>query len=140
MSRYLLNYFYPVAAQISLEWRMYYTPVWNVMLSILRSQMDFYIMEMILVYQNWQDNISNGCVHPLFKWDLCSDRVKIDWQVVQLCFWELFFKKKYFKKHWLNDVKIVFITHNISIFKIPLWIYPVSWPEASHVYLIMASN
>ena len=42
-----------------------------------RSQMDFYIKEMILGSQNWQDYNSNGCVHPLFKWDLCSDGVKI---------------------------------------------------------------
>ena len=50
-----------------------FTPVWNVILSILRSLMDSYTMEMILGSQNWQDYISNGCVHPLFKWDLCND-------------------------------------------------------------------
>ena len=38
----------------------------------LISQMDFYTMEMILGYQNWPDYISNGCVHPLLKWDLTS--------------------------------------------------------------------
>ena len=34
LSRYLFTYFYPIVAQISIEWRMY-TPVWNVILSIL---------------------------------------------------------------------------------------------------------
>ena len=38
--------------------------------------MDFFAMEMILGSTNWQHYISNVCVHPLFKWDLCSDRVK----------------------------------------------------------------
>ena len=76
MSRYLLTYFYPVAVQISLEWKMD-TPIWNVILLILWSQMDFCTMEMILGSQNWQGYISNGFVYPLLKWDLCSDGVKI---------------------------------------------------------------
>ena len=37
--------------------------------------MDFCTMEMILESQNWQDYISNGYVHPVFKWNLGSDRV-----------------------------------------------------------------
>ena len=50
-----------------------YTPVWNVILSILRSQNHFHSTEIHLGSQNWQDYISNGCVHPLFKWDLYND-------------------------------------------------------------------
>ena len=48
-------------------------PIWNVILSILRSQIDFYTNEMILGSQNWQDYISNRCVYHLFKSDLCLD-------------------------------------------------------------------
>ena len=59
--RYMLLYFYPDAAQISLKWRMY-TPVWNVILSILRSQNHFHSTKIHLGSQNWQDYISNGCV------------------------------------------------------------------------------
>ena len=54
-----------------------YTPVWNMILSILRSKMNLFTMEMILGSQNWQDYISNGYVYPSFKSDLCSDEVKI---------------------------------------------------------------
>ena len=74
--RYLLTYFHHIAKKISLEWRMY-IPIWNVILSILRSLMNFCTMEMILGSQNWQDYISNGCVHPSIKWVLWSDGVKI---------------------------------------------------------------
>ena len=35
--------------------------------------------------QNWQDCISNGCIHPLFKWDLCIYRVKIGWKSSVQC-------------------------------------------------------
>ena len=63
-TRYFLVDFYPVSTQISLEKRIYTRPIWNVLkiLSILRSKIDFYTMEMILRSQNWQDYISNGCV------------------------------------------------------------------------------
>ena len=61
------------------------TPVWNEILSTLRSQMDFCTMEMILGYQNGQDYISNVCVQTYnlhsFNWDLCNDEVKIGQQV-----------------------------------------------------------
>ena len=39
-----------------------YTPLWNVILSILRSQTNFWTMEIHLGSQNWQDYISKGCV------------------------------------------------------------------------------
>ena len=39
------------------------TPIWNVILSILRSQIDFCTMDFILGSQNWQDYISNRCIH-----------------------------------------------------------------------------
>ena len=72
LSRYLSTYLYPtVTAKISLEWRMY-TPVWNVILSILRSQMEFFTMEMILGFQKWQDHISNVCVYILHSSEICS--------------------------------------------------------------------
>ena len=40
---------------------VFYTTVGNVILSILRSQMDFHSTEIHLGSQNWQDYISNGC-------------------------------------------------------------------------------
>ena len=40
---------------------VFYTTVSNVILSILRSQMDFCTMEIHLGYQNRQDYISKGC-------------------------------------------------------------------------------
>ena len=40
---------------------VFYTTDWNVMLSILRSQMDFCTVEIHLGYQNRQDYISKGC-------------------------------------------------------------------------------
>ena len=40
LSRYLLTNFYKYATQIPLEWRMY-TSIWNVILSMLRSQNQF---------------------------------------------------------------------------------------------------
>ena len=39
-----------------------HTVLWNVVLSILRSQMDFCTMKIHLGSQNWQDYISNGRV------------------------------------------------------------------------------
>ena len=51
-----------------------YTSVWNVIMSILRSQNHFHSIE---IHLGSQDYISNWCVHPLFKWDLYSDGVKL---------------------------------------------------------------
>ena len=43
--------------------------------------MDLCTMEISLGSQNLQDYVSNGCVHPSIKWDLCTDGVKICSQV-----------------------------------------------------------
>ena len=51
----------------------------------MRSVIDFYTMEMIMGSQNWQDNIWNECVYPLFKWDRCDDGVKIDSDITNHC-------------------------------------------------------
>ena len=71
-----LSRFYLVATEISPNKR--FTHIRNVILSILRSRNHFHSIEFDLGSQNWQGYISNRCVYPLFKWDLCSDRVKID--------------------------------------------------------------
>ena len=59
-----------------------YTHVWNVILSILKSQMDFCTMG----FQNWQDYISDMCDHLLFKWDLFCDWVKKGYELSVACF------------------------------------------------------
>ena len=53
----------------------YYTPLWNVILSILISQMGFCTMEIHLGCQNWQDYISKGCViyhNILYSSEICA--------------------------------------------------------------------
>ena len=82
-----------------------YTPIWNAILSILRSQNYFHSTEIHLGSQNWKDYISNGCVHPLLKWDLCSDGVKfgLDVQVYNILDpMQYFARSTFYFDNWYN--------------------------------------
>ena len=51
--------------------------------------MDYCTMEIILGSKNWQEYISKVCVHSLFKWDLCSDRVMTKSGMPKACYYVL---------------------------------------------------
>ena len=77
IKRIKLTLFYPIATQISLKYRIY-IPAWNIIIFILRSQLDFctygsyfVILKLTRLHLKWVCTVYTE--HPLFKLDLCSD-------------------------------------------------------------------